>query len=444
MGAIKLGLGPLAVTRQAPAWMSPFQLALDFRAGRYQLNRQQVGLSRIDSLYHSRASARRAEDGRGVSREVGNGVMAVTDRGYDAREGWTNLVGSADFATATVGVLGAGGTLPGWVATAVPTAGLTTEVVELLTYRGLPAARVRVYGPWNGTFWELRPGEQQGLTEGVTYTSSMVIAERQCPGAAAPQLEVSWRSAPSSAFVSAATISTPAQYIDTATPDLRFASLVCPVGASRIRLRLTSGGAAGWVAGNVIDFTFIVAAPQVTATPYLMPFGSNTVASDVLVVPAADAGLAINPTSTGLTMVWRGRDFQSANAFSRFIEARADSNNRFTLFRRLSGGGLGSTLGSGGPTSGPDLATLTQVPRDAEFTAVATWRADGTFWGRAGAQSPVTISGRPMLIGSLTGIGLSCGGDSGAILNAQTRLAAVGAFSLSDADALALFSRVAS
>ncbi|NBN64136.1 hypothetical protein, partial [Pannonibacter tanglangensis] len=92
MGAIRIGVGPLALTRQAPAWMRPFQLALDFRAGRYQLNRQAVSLARIDSLYHTRASARLAEDSAGVSREFGNGVMAITDRGYDSREGWTNLI----------------------------------------------------------------------------------------------------------------------------------------------------------------------------------------------------------------------------------------------------------------------------------------------------------------------------------------------------------------
>ncbi|NBN62054.1 hypothetical protein, partial [Pannonibacter tanglangensis] len=72
--------------------MRDFQLAFDFRRGIYRLNRQRLPLHRIDSLYHSRASARLAEDSAGVSREFGNGVMAITDRGYDSREGWTNLI----------------------------------------------------------------------------------------------------------------------------------------------------------------------------------------------------------------------------------------------------------------------------------------------------------------------------------------------------------------
>jgi hypothetical protein len=436
------GIGPMVSGATGPAWMRPFQFAADFRSGFVRLGGRRVSMETIDG-YHTRASERRAVNSAGISLPFANGAMARTDLGYDSREGWINLVGAADFATATLGVIGAGGSLPGWSATGVATAGLTTEVVELLTYRGLPAARVRVYGVWNGTFWELRPGEQQGLTEGVTYTSSMVIAERQCPGPGAPQLEVSWRSAPSSAYVSGILVSTPSQFISPATPDLQSASLVCPAGASRVRLRLISGGSSGWVAGNFIDFTCVLAAPQVTATPYLMPFGSNTVAPDALFIPASAAGLAVNPSVTGLTMVWRGIDYQSAPPFVHFVDIRADGNNRFTLFRRLSDGGVGSTVGSNGPTSGPGLGTLAQLPRGTEFTMVATWRPDGAVWVKAGSVSPGTIT-RPMMVGTPAGIGIACNGANGQDrLNSQTRIAGIGGFALSDADALNLFNAVA-
>lgn len=436
------GIGPMVSGATGPAWARPFQFAADFRSGFVRLGGRRVSMETIDG-YHTRASERRAVNSAGISLPFANGAMARTDLGYDSREGWINLVGAADFATATLGVIGAGGSLPGWSATGVATAGLTTEVVELLTYRGLPAARVRVYGVWNGTFWELRPGEQQGLTEGVTYTSSMVIAERQCPGPGAPQLEVSWRSAPSSAFVSGILVSTPSQFTSPATPDLQSASLVCPAGASRVRLRLISGGSSGWVAGNFIDFTCVLAAPQVTATPYLMPFGSGTVAPDTLVIPAADAGLAVNPATTGITMVWRGRDFESASAFGQMMDLRRDSGNRLTFERPKNTNTLRTIFALNAGFLGSDFGTPAQLPRGAEVTLMAVWRPDGTFFVKGGGQQHVVGAGRPLFSGPLVSVGVGNTASSGNNLNAETRLAAVGVFTLSDADALALFNQVA-
>lgn len=439
------GIGPMVSGAAGPAWARPFQFAADFRSGFVRLGGRRVSMETIDG-YHTRASERRAVNSAGISLPFANGAMARTDLGYDSREGWINLVGAADFATATLGVIGAGGSLPGWSATGVATAGLTTEVVELLTYRGLPAARVRVYGVWNGTFWELRPGEQQGLTEGVTYTSSMVIAERQCPGPGAPQLEVSWRSAPSSAFVSGILVSTPSQFISPATPDLQSASLVCPAGASRVRLRLISGGSSGWVAGNFIDFTCVLAAPQVTATPYLMPFGSNTVAPDSLAIPASAAGLALDPINDNktLVMVWRGLDFQAITPFPRMADLVASGTNRLSLWRGRDSGNVVATFGRNGVYPGPAMATLAQQPRGGEFAAVVVWRPDGSSWGKVGQQAPVVAVSHPMLIGTLTSIGVGVSGSRGDNSNTQTRLAAFGAFdSFPDADALALFNQVA-
>lgn len=182
---------------------------------------------------------------------------------------------------------------------------------------------------------------------------------------------------------------------------------------------------------------------QVTENPYPMPFGTGTVAPDSLFIPASAAGLAVDPSVTGLTMVWRGIDYQSAPPFVYFVDIRADGNNRFTLFRRLSDGGVGSTVGSNGPTSGPGLGTLAQLPRGTEFTMVATWRPDGAVWVKAGSVSPGTLT-RPMMVGIPAGIGIACNAANGQDrLNSQTRIAAFGAFALSDADALSLFNAVA-
>ncbi|NBN63096.1 hypothetical protein GWI71_05330 [Microvirga tunisiensis] len=49
-----------------------------------------------------------------------------------------------------------------------------------------------------------------------------------------------------------------------------------------------------------------------------------------------------------------------------------------------------------------------------------------------------------MMVGTPSGVGIACNGVNGQDRNnSQTRMAAFGAFALSDADALALFNQVA-
>lgn len=447
MGAIKLGLGPLAVTRQAPAWMSPFQLALDFRAGRYQLNRQQVGLSRIDSLYHSRASARRAEDGQGVSHEYGNGVMAVTDRGYDSREGWNNLIVNPLGTGAVVGVVNNTSTWPtGWNVNTT-SSGLTTEILEVLTYRGVPALRLRVFGTFQ-SFWELRIGGEitSGISENTLYSASAIVAERNIvAGPRAPSFEVSWRDAATSAHVGANSLlsGSAAEFGSSAVSESRRITVTSPTGTARARLRFTSSGL---VEGTYYDCNFILAAPQLTQAAYPMPFGVGTVAPDALVIPAADAGLAINPATTGLTMLWRGVA-SPGMGLGYILEigdatlGQSDTSSRMS-FVRLTDGRIEHSRTNSSGTSGNWSST---PGTDGEFTALAVWRADGSRWFRAGSAAVRTdpAASLPMFAAPPSVIGIGNTRSGGGRLNGSTRLVAVGAFALPDADALNLFNAVA-
>ncbi|MCY1704474.1 hypothetical protein [Pannonibacter sp. SL95] len=435
MGAIKLGLGPLAVTRQAPAWMGPFQLALDFRAGRYQLNRQQVGLSRIDSLYHSRASARRAEDSAGVSREFANGVMAVTDRGYDSREGWTNLIPNPLGTGAVVGVVGSGGALPtGWYVNT--SHGMTTQIVGVSTVNGLPVIRFRVSGTSNGGFYELnlQPGaaSSPAILPSAAYNVSGYMGVVAGAFPASGEFGFTQRRADQAQAVSVTLANTVTL---NATPVLtRFnVNLTSAADAAFGRMRITmspSNGAA-------VDVTFDIAAPQLTQTAYLMPFGSGTVAPDSIVVPAADAGLAVNPP---LTVVWRGVPLSSAPSFATLLEIRAAANRRVSMFLRANGTlGIGVLEGGGNNT----ITNTGSVWAGTETTVVSTIRPDGTTWTKVGSDAHVTRSGVVVPLPGASQFALGSDTARTTQCNSQIRIAAVGAFALSDAEALNLFIAVA-
>ncbi|NBN66087.1 hypothetical protein, partial [Pannonibacter tanglangensis] len=372
-------------------------------------------------------SARLAEDSAGVSREFGNGVMAITDRGYDSREGWTNLIPNPLGNGAVVGIVGSGGALPtGWAGSSVAGTGLTTQIVGVSAVNGLPVIRFRVSGTSNGVFYELNVqplgSSAPAILPNTAYNASIYadVVSGTFPtngGVELTQRRADQTSAVAVAVAGGATLN--------ATPVLtRFnGNFTSAADAAFGRIRVAMNPANG----QAVDVTFDLAAPQITQTAYLMPFGVGTIAPDALFIPASAAGLAVNPSVTGLTMVWRGIDYQSAAPFVHFVDIRADGNNRFTLFRRLSDGGVGSTVGSNGPTSGPGLGTLAQLPRGAEFTMVATWRPDGAVWVKAGSVSPGRIT-RPMMVGTPSGVGIACNGVNGQDRNnSQTRMAAFGA-----------------
>jgi hypothetical protein len=144
---------------------------------------------------------------------------------------------------------------------------------------------------------------------------------------------------------------------------------------------------------------------------------------------------------TGLTMVWRGRDFESAAGFPRMLEARLDGNNRASFSRILSSGAV-SVDGVSSGTASTLQATLAQAPRGDDTTILQVWRGDGSIWCKIGQNAAGTTTRPP--ITSISGIGIgNNAGDGADRINAQTRIAAVGAFALSDAEALALFNQVA-
>lgn len=412
--------GPEGAT---PAWMRDFQMGFDFVRGIYRLNKQRVPLHQIDSLYHTRASARRAEDSAGVSREVGNGVMAVTDRGYDSREGWTVL--NADPLNPRAWSLES-----------------ATAVDEVGDFLGFGAAR-RLYSSAGvrGVAQVLMPS---GIGAGQSYSLRVLYS-----GAPSGGLRVQVFALPSA---HESTLTGVAGNLASAnahagnwsnirnTPlgggifEISATFTASVTSAARLNVGLNSAG---------VEQTAVFIAAQITQTAYPMPFGTGTVAPDNLVIPASAAGLAINPSITGLTMVWRGRDFESASSFGQMMDLHRDAGNRLTFERPKSTNTLRTIFALNAGFLGSDFGTPAQLPRGTEVTLMAVWRPDGTFFVKGGSQQQTVGAGRPMFSGALVSVGIGNAASSGNNLNGQTHLAAVGAFALPDPDALALFNQVA-
>lgn len=424
MGAIRIGVGPLALTRQAPAWMHPFQLALDFRAGRYQLNRQAVSLARIDSLYHSRASARRAQDTDGRSLEFPTGAMAITRFGYDSREGWS--------------VLNANPLNPrAWVNSG------STSTNEPGDFLGFASASRAASG---GATWH-RPESAilGGLVAGGVYT----VRVRYAAGSSA-RCRVAVRNSttnqeslitgPAGALsIFSQTAGTLSNLVNTA------------LGGGIFEMSATfTAGATGASASigvgpdtSVVGDSVIVIAAQITQTTYPMPFGVGTIAPDSLVIPAADAGLSGNPWAGGRTLVtvWRGRAFNSFTGTPRVLDLRSDSDNRFALFFDKATSGLRGAAQSGA-VSGL-LVAGGAIPEGSEGTVVVVWRPDGQVTARWGGASSAAVA-RPIFTGDLGAVGLGNAGLVGSEwANCITRVFAAGYLgAISDAEILALWQQV--
>lgn len=184
----------------------------------------------------------------------------------------------------------------------------------------------------------------------------------------------------------------------------------------------------------------IVIAGQIVQRPYQVPFGVGTVAADTLIIPAAAAGMAVNPSVTGVTMFWRGRDFESSASFARLLEIRTDANNRFSFFRDSASGSLNTSFFSTG-AGGSAFVPLESAPRGVERTVLATWRADGTRWAKIGNNAP-SIGSRPAIAGVLAAIGVGNQAGGVDVINHITRRAGFLPYALSDSDALALFNQI--
>lgn len=397
---------------------------LMFDRGRYRLNGLSVPLSTIDA-YHSRASNSWGQNAQGIWQEFPAGQMEVfPGLGYDGREGHTVLNGNplnprawgaGDAASASdevgtfLGFSSAERVISSGIVGAHIAAGVS-QIVSGLTY----AIRVLYKA---GT-----SGRARVVLREVNFGETRAVGAAGSIGSALTELGT-WTSL---------------QNIDHGGGIYEFQGTIACTRTSVNTVTLRVGPDSSSVGADII-----VIAGQIVQRPYQVPFGVGTVAADRLVIPAADAGMAMNPSVTGVTMFWRGQDFPGAQNFPMLIDIRAETTqNRMTLYRNSSTGNIAwSFWGVSGGSDG--TRTLAEVPHGVEFTALATWRPDGTRWLRIGAPNANAMGVWPIMISPLfVGIGNSAVSPAGALSNQITRRAGFLPYALSDADALALFNRI--
>ncbi|MBA4204592.1 MAG: hypothetical protein C0457_06355 [Polymorphum sp.] len=435
MSGTRFGPAPLGLAfgARGAGWMRRSVCALDFAADRYILNGALVDPSVIRG-YHTRASSRWAEAAGGEWQPFATGSAAIMpQRGYDSREGHTNTIPNPLF----TGIVDQASLMANW---SLIQSGTTMTYAGHGVEDGLPYVDMRIVGtPTDGVQWRLHNlgGGPAAATGQVWTTSSMC---RMVAGSLVNVTSVERR------LVEA----------DSSNVFLNASNSIFPVTASRladtlgnVTRTLTQGSTARLeqrfriFATGAIDITLRFAAPQLQQRAYQMPFGAGAVAPDTMTVPAADAGMAVNPGASGLTMFWRGRDYPSAATFPKWFELRVDGNNRLSFERRASDGVARPVFaGPAGVSTAVNFGTLAQLPYGTEFTAVATWRADGSIWCKAGAAPASTGTGRTILSGIPATIGIGNTGAGTDRFNSIHCRCGLMPHSLSDADALALFNQI--
>lgn len=427
-GTSDFGIRPLtncerpaqAGATQYPFWMRRFQFAADFIKGHALIGGRRVTMAEIDAR-HTRLSVRRAADTSGVSREFSDGAMALTDRGFDSREPWTNLVPNPFNPRA-------------W------TIVNTNNTAEAGNFLGMSnAVRVASQG--------LTYGRVQSLLDAPLVVGQVYSARALYAAGSSPQMRSGIRSAAESNRASLVTGPVGAAAIAGATTMVTINAVRnISYGAGLYEVQYT------FTAHEPINVTFeigpnigtpgqdvVAIAGQVTPTPYQMPWGAGSVDGDSLVIPAADAGLVINPVADAktLVMVWRGTATESSVTFAHLLQARSGAGNLFLQYRKDQNYRLDLNSGSGTSTRGLAGAL------GSEQAFVVAWRPDGT-WLTVDATGVFTGS-RPMFNGALDGISVGCSATDGrGRVNGTHKLAAIGAFdSFLTADAQALYDVVA-
>lgn len=416
---IEIGIG-LGVTfaRAGASFVSGAVTDLRFDRGQYLLNSAIVPASTIDG-YHTRSSARWAERADAAWQEFAtNAAALMPQRGYDAREGHTVLNASPLNPRA-------------WTVSGA------TVSDEPGTFLGFSSAR-RVTSA-GAAFHAVQSSVTGGVVSGQVYALRALYAgSKRCRAGVRNGANTSMLTGNVGALSSASTSLGAWSSIE---------NIDHGGGVYEVRAILTASvtSAATFEAGpdsSVSGDDVVTIAGQFVQRPYQTPFGDGTVAADTLVIPAADAGMAVNPASTGLTMFWRGTDFPSAASFPKLLDIRVDGNNRLS-FERVTSSGLARALFAGpAGLAASDFGTLAQMPFGAEFSALVTWRPDGSTWSIASGRSPVSASGRTMINSTLTAFGLAVSGAFIDMSNSITRRCGLLPYSLSDGDALALFNRV--
>lgn len=387
-----------------------------FDVGHYRLNGNRVAASAIDA-YHTRSSARWAERADGSWQEfVTNAAAIMSQRGYDARGGHTVLNPNPLNPRAW--------TLVG---------GSATD--EAGTFLGFSSAR-RVTS--EGGAWHcIRDDVTGGIVSGQTYALRALYAGTGRVRAGVRRgANTSMLTGNVGALRSGSSALGPFSAIE---------NINRGGGIYEVRAILTASATVNVTFevgsdSSVSGADVVVIAAQIVQQAHQMPFGAGAVAADTMIIPAAAAGMAVNPAASGLTMFWRGRDFPHTTTYPRMAEVRVDPENRLSFLRDLSSSAY-VTFGSGGSTSASSN-TIADAPHGTEMTMFATWRTDGTTWIKIGPNAAQTGTGRTMAVGTLSSIGVGCQGGGASRSNSITRRFGLLPYSLSDADALALFNQI--
>lgn len=393
---------------------------LIFDRGLYRLNGQPVAQSVIDS-YHSRASASWGQNAQGIWQEFPTNQMEVfPGLGYDGREGHTVL--NADPLNPRA-----------W--TAISSATKANEIGNFLGFSSAVrvtsgdtvAGRIDVAisgGIANSTVYAVRAL----YVAGTSGRARMVV--RSITGAV--ESAVTGPVGALSALSSAAGIWSN-------IVNINHGGGIYEVQA--IFTATTTGADARFSVGpdsNTAGQDIVVIAGQIVQRPYQVPFGVGTVAADSIVIPAAAAGMAVNPSVTGVTMFWRGTMFASNDPFAVLVDVRAGISDRSGFFRRANGT-VGVTVQSSGSNITQNSSPADQTGQ--ECTVFLTCRPDGTTWSKIASYNPQTV---PCVLSNLTmaNIGIGNLGSGSAPLNAIHRRAGFLPYALSDSDALALFNQI--
>ena len=426
MSGTRFGPAPqgLAFGARGSGWMRRFQFAADFMTGAARLNGRRSSVAEIDALYHTRASMRYASDSDGRVNLSAINEAALTDLGYDHRDGWTVLNASplnprlwqADSA-------GTFADLPGdflGFSSATTFTGLGQSFHRarsnigdgLIVPGGVYAVRALYRA---GTSPRARVHVRCAITAGDAKVDGLLGS-----------LSVTSNSAGQISQI---------ENIDRGGGlyECRFL-YTCTITGTGWSLSI---GPDSGVNGQTIG----IIAGQITRTDWHVPWGSGAVAADRLIIPAADAGLAVSPAAAGraLVLVWRGRCHPAPDSFARCVEVAVDTNQSLCLLYR-SGTGLRTDIVQGG--TAVTATALTQPGYGADATVVSVWRPDGSV-AVAGPGGLLTRT-QPPISQPLTAFSLGSTVNGGRINNMQCKLAAAGLLSnFGDADALALYNRIA-
>ena len=397
---------------------------LRFDVGLYRMGKLATTLAAVDAL-HTRSSGRWVKNGSGIWSFISGSAMAIVPGlGYDGREGFTNFVPDPLFNGAVVGVVGSGGALPTGAFVTHGTLEIVSKAVKAdgLTWLRLKHTYVNSLGTIQ--YPRLRFATGIATVSGQAWRGQMLVNLINASHQTTAMVEGDPYERVASQNLS---------------NGLQEVSIGGTATATPTTMRWQIGP--GVNPGETYVAEYEIAAPMLISRGSGMPFGVGAVSTDKIIIPSGPAGMAVDPSATGLTLFWRGRDFDSDTSFPRMIETGIDANNRFCLYRVKAAGSVDVAYVTAG-TYRVSSMPLASVPRGVEFSVVATWRADGTCWAKIGAGAPLLRSAAPIFSGTglSQGIGNSyVGNDFG---NQITRRAGFLPMGLSDRAALDLFNQV--